>query len=259
MAQRTVLITSFKGGVGKSTVSANLAVALAAMGKKVLAVDCDFKMRCLDLIFGCEDRVLYDLSDYFEGRMPLSKVLLSPETCENITLAPAPYECDGELTEENWRAFLNEPETKAFDYILFDTPGEAGGQMLRIAPLCGTALVIANPHATSIRAAEKTAMTLQEAGVSDRFLLVNAYENKKGDASPSLLSIIDRTAVRLLGLIPLDRTIPEKQDRGLFPEASGLHASNAGIAFANIAKRLEGRSVPLASGFRGIDRRKYIK
>ena len=145
------------------------------------------------------------------------------------------------------------------DYVLFDTPGEAGGQMLRIAPLCDTALVVANPHATSIRAAEKTAMTLKEAGVSDRFLLVNLYENKKGDASPSLLSIIDRTAVRLLGLIPLDRTIPEKQDCGLFPEASGLRASNAGIAFSNIAMRLEGRSIPLASGFRGIDRRKYIK
>lgn len=256
---RVMIVTSFKGGVGKSTVSANLAAALTSLGKTVLLIDCDFRMRSLDLILGCENHILCDLSDYFLHGAPLEKILIAPENNPSLVLAPAPYEYEGGLTPENWDALLlSASDLLGFDYIIVDTPGEAHGNLEILSRGCDTALVVATSGATSIRAAEKTASVLASFGVNERLLVINMFEERDRESEePSIVEIIDRTSVPLVGVVPFDRRLSEKQDHGALLDFSGKKMPDISRAFYNLASRIDGKNLPLFTGFRK-SRRKYL-
>ena len=265
-----VLITSCKGGVGKSTVTANLALALADAGKHVLAIDCDLSNRTLDLLFGCEDAVLYDLFDVLAERIPLSDALLTDRRSPNLQFLPAPYLTafgetqDQDEPEDNFAAKFGALLDRAadelsFDYILIDTPGSAGTLLSIAAEHADTALIVVGHHPAAIRGAEKTGILLDQRGVPEQYLVVNRFDAAAvlSNRRPGVNAIIDMTRTPILGVIPEDEALELGQDSGkLFTESA---ARNTAAAFRNLAQRLVGASVPLFSGFRRTPRRRLVE
>ena len=251
---QTIMLTSFKGGVGKSTLTANLALALAQRGKKTLALDCDFNMRCLDIIMGRQDDVVYDICDYICRDVPASRVIIPDSRSENLFFCAAPYHYTDVIRPERFAEALKQIASDlSFDYILADTPGDSGSPLRLTAAVSDMALVVATHQPASIRAAEKTAISLTEMKVPDTRLIINCFDAsavRKGTL-PGIIDIIDRTRVQLIGVIPLDRRMNEYQECGELL-LSGSKRSDTAQAFQNIAERIDNRyrNLPLFSHFK---------
>jgi len=257
------MITSFKGGVGKSTVTANLGSALAGRGRRVLLCDCDFRMRCLDLLLGMESRLVYDISDAAAGSIPVEKALLIREDNPSMALLGAPFHYRDNLNAESFsRVLARAKEAFSPDYILLDTPGDPGGEEEESAPVriaaasADRALIVATHQSSSVRAAEQTGRRLEALGVRRQHLIINEYRSEavKKWVLPGTIDIIDRSALQLLAVIPHDERLPELQEQGKLAAelpARGWRRSNSAVAFANLAARVEGETIPLFTGFRG--------
>lgn len=263
----SVLITSCKGGVGKSTVTANLALALARRGKRVLAVDCDFSNRTLDLLFGCEDAVLYDLCDVVAGRAALADALLTDRRDEHLQLLPAPFVGEDSPSEpldehfaQRFGAVLREAgETTGADFILIDTPGSAEALLTLAAQSADMALIVTGHHPAAIRGAEKTGLLLDSRGVPGQKLVLNRFDIDAvmEGRRPGINAIIDMTRTPILGVIPEDHGLELGQESGkLYTESA---ARGTARAFDNLAARLCGESVPLFAGMRRLRRRRLVE
>lgn len=258
-----ILITSCKGGVGKSTVTANLALALASRGKRVIAVDCDFSNRTLDLLFGCEDKVLYDLFDVMEGSVSAQNALLTDRRMENLRLLPAPFFGKGKTEADfadRFSALLQKvAEEEECDFMLIDTPGSAEGLLRLAASFAHKALIVAGHHPAAIRGAEKTGMLLDGCGVEEQYLVINRFDIDAvmDRTRPGINSLIDMTHTPIIGVMPEDRALELGQESGkLYTESA---ARNTACAVDNIAARLMGETVPLFRGFRRIRRRRLVE
>ncbi len=279
------MITSAKGGVGKTTVCANLGMALALGGKRVLLIDCDEANRCLDLVMGMENEVLFGLRDVLSGDVSLQTALLKHPSCENLFLLPATNTPHGKMTDiDALKAMLTalsagteilqqtetasedtdaaSNETRAsFDFIFLDTPGANPALLYALSPICDKALIITSGQVTAIRSAEKTASLLTEAGLCEASLVVNAYREidamfssslfgskkrkRANEAAVTLFSIIDTVAEPLLAVIPDDTKMFEKQNKGLLLDNIVYQSTPFAYAIQNLATRLCGRHVPL--------------
>lgn len=269
---KIVLITSCKGGVGKSTVTANLALALALCGKRTLALDCDFSNRTLDLLFGCEDAVLYDLLDVMDKRVELSDAVLTDRRSSDLLFLPAPFLHEQEEDETGkggeedvpfaaaFGALLDSAvQTLACDFILIDTPGSAHGLLSLCAKRAEMALIVVSHHPAAIRGAEKTGMLLDSRGIPVQKLVVNRFDAAAvmGGYRPGINAMIDMTRTPILGVIPEDHALELGQESGkLYPESA---ARNTTAAFSNLAARLCGGSVPLFTDFHRVSRRKLVE
>lgn len=258
---KTILITSCKGGVGKSTCSANLAMALALQGRKTLLVDCDFDMRCLDLLLGVENEIIYDLYDAAKGRAPVSKALLRDERSENLYFLAAPFSGGREITPEELRGVIEAARaSEKFEYILLDTPGTLVSPVILEAGIAGSAIIIASHQPSSIRAADKTGEYLSERRISDQRLLINSFDFQGAlrGSRPGINEIIDKTYIQLCGIVPYDHELMLSGENGeLAFQKSKL--SNCAAAYDNIARRLMGLYVPLFRGFGGYKTKQQIK
>jgi septum site-determining protein MinD len=253
------MITSFKGGVGKSTAAANLAFALASNGKKTLLIDCDFRMRSLDIMLGFEDEIINDAYDVMSGRTDLDKAVIRDKRSENLFFLPAPFNCQTGMDSRAFGLMLKEAEKRYFlDYIVFDTPGSSGQEFSVVSEHSDMALIIATHFFPSIRAAECTGTELETLGVSDTRLIIIMIDmsGRFADRTPSVLDVIDKTNIRLAGIIPYDSGMVFMQDRGELIDVA--QSRNISKAFFNICKRLEGKNVPLFTGFKGINRKKLL-
>lgn len=257
---KVTLITSCKGGVGKSTVAANLAMSLARRGKKVLLCDCDFDMRCLDLILGVENDVMYDLFDAAKGRVPFERILLRDERCENLYFAAAPYKGGRDITASEFSDIIDSAlEFMDFDHILLDTPGSLGVPAIMESRRAESAVIVASHQPTSIRAAEQTGEYLEKWGIADQRLLINSFDFAAavtGDR-PGINEIIDKSFIQLCGIVPYERELMLGAELGRL--ACQTKKSNANVAFDNIAARLCGENVPLFYGFTGMKTGRRIK
>jgi len=253
------LVTSCKGGVGKSTCAVGIAAALSRYGKTVLLMDCDFGVRCLDLMLGVEDEVVYDLYDVIRRQIPAERAVMKIDGCENLYFLPAPLSGDTEtLTDGDFsRLFDILQKDRTYDYILIDTPAGKLSPALLAAHRIDGGMIVASHSAASIRAAGLTGQALEENGILSQRLIINRFDFQlAADGSlPGINEIIDRTCVRLGGIVPEDRAIMRLAEEGRTSAAD----SNTGIAFAHIAARLEGRYVPLFDGFTGFKVRRQIK
>ena len=255
---KIIMVTSFKGGVGKSTITANLSLSVAQTGKTVLCIDCDLNTRCLDLIFGLEDKVVYDVCDVVTGRIPPKKAVVQDERAKELFFLAAPYNLHDTVTPEQFRRAVYEmQECFHADYIFLDTPGDNGLPYSLASAAADAALVISTHQPASIRAAEKTAEQLQKSGITDRRLIINNFDFaavRKG-LLPGISEIIDRTTVPLLGVIPYDMQFGRLQEHGaLFDSSPSLPASTA---IRNITQRLLCPTVrlPLFTGFGSAERK----
>ena len=175
MKARAIVVTSGKGGVGKTTTTANLGAALAKLGEKVAVVDVDVGLRNLDVVMGLEGRVVFDLVDVLEGRARLRQALIRDKRVENLFLLPASQTKDKEALDperfkEVVRALLEE---EGFDRVLIDSPaGIEKGFQTAAAPAEG-ALVVVNPEVSSVRDADRIIGLLEAREVRENFLVIN--------------------------------------------------------------------------------------
>lgn len=257
---KIIMVTSCKGGVGKSTIAANLGIRLAHDGWRTLIIDCDFGVRSLDLIMGLEDEVIFDITDVVLRGIAPEKASVCDPRSEHLFFCSAPYSYGNELDPEAFReTILRMGREMNLDYIVIDTPGDTGSPFKLAAKAADTALVVSTYQPASIRAAERTGILLQEAGVEHRKLIINCFRTDGSEFKdqPGLLEVIDKTCIQLLGIVPFDERLVEKQAQG--EDVFSIPASNAAEAIKNIAVRLTGRSVPLFTGFRKIKRRTLLK
>jgi len=250
---KKLMVTSSKGGIGKSTVSTGLGLSLARAGKKVLLVDCDFGNCCLDMILGVESRVLFTVSDVAAGVATAEDALLHPDAPggENLFFCAAPR--GGTLPPEK-EALLSAlralEEATNPDVVIIDTAAGIEVPTMLASDYADGAIVVASQMPVSLRAAETTGRRLMAEGISYIRLVINAFE---GDAAKrriraGILSIIDQTEIVAIGIVPRDRELMLAQESGKVPPVK----SPASQAFDNIARRLSGDSVRLFTGIKGF-------
>lgn len=260
---RTILITSCKGGVGKSTIAANLGFALAKQGQKTLIIDFDLGNRSLDLILGWENHVLYDFCDIALERIGADKAIIPDKRSPNLFFCPAPAQYKGELDEKLVKtAIENIHKAHTFDFILIDTSGGADKSVFLSAPLCQEAIIVTSQQPISIRAAEKSGVILDEYGIGEQYLVINCFGDRPRSANRmSIIEIIDATRTPIIGVVPYEQRLMLRQEQGILAGevTEKSRATNASAAFNNIAKRLLCERVPLFCGFKRTNRKKLIK
>lgn len=235
-------VASGKGGVGKSTFCANIALSLCEKGKRVLLVDGDAGLRSLDLLLGVDEMVLYDWSDILSGRCEPSKARLFYN--EKLQLLPAPVEHPENLTIEDFKKILSIYDAE-YDYIFIDAPAGTG-ELTRIYAQCAEeCIVVATPDEVSARSACVAGNELMKIGVKEENLrlVINRFDKKavKRGRLLNIDEVIDRTYIRLLGVVPEERDLMYAS----VSEKALSEYSEAKIAFNNIAERISGKEIPL--------------
>ncbi|MBI3959557.1 MAG: septum site-determining protein MinD [Chloroflexi bacterium] len=245
MAGVVFTITSGKGGVGKTTTSANLGTALAMAGQRVVVVDADLGLRNLDIIMGLESRIVYNVVDVIEERCPLHQALVRDKRVDELYLLPASQTRDKyAVTPEQMRSVCRELQQMA-DYVLIDSPaGIEDGFRNAVAPATEV-LIVTTPEVSALRDADKVIYLLErDVGIEPR-LIINRYNSRlvrRGDML-SRKDILDILSIDLLGIVPEDDSIVISTNQGR-PVAldRGAYISQA---YHNIAQRILGYNVPL--------------
>jgi len=255
---KKIIVTSAKGGIGKSTAALGLAASLAKAGHRTLLVDCDIGNRCLDLMSGMEDLVLYDLSDVAAKRCTPEKALLTPEGLPELRFCAAPVVSAADDTDVGAyiSALTRLAEAAEASFVLCDTAGTGSFVRAIAREFADGALVIATQQPASIRAAESTASLMEALGGLPCRLIISLFEDRAAadGVRAGLLEIIDKTHVRTIGVVPRDRTLMLAQEEGRLPPEK----SRAARAFKNIAERLTGEEIPLFAGIREIKTGKVL-
>lgn len=240
-----IVVTSGKGGVGKTTTSANIGTALASMGKKVVVVDGDTGLRNLDVLMGLENRIVFTLMDVIEEKCRLKQALIKDKRFPNLFLLPTAQTRDKNDIKIEQMKKLIEDLKEEFDYIIIDCPAgiEQGFENAVVA--ADRALIVVNPEVTSVRDADRVIGKLDSKGVDDHQLIINRvnYEMTKNGDMLDINDILDSLAIKLIGAVPDDRSITISTNKG---EPIVLdQKSAAGQAFRNIARRITGEDVPI--------------
>lgn len=253
---KIILFTSCKGGVGKSTVCANLAMAMAKRGSRVLLIDCDFGNRCLDIVAGMSDHVIYDIGDIAFGSISCERAILADSRSENLFFLAAPYGFDTRIHTFSFKSAIKRlMDYGKYDFIFMDTPGGIGEPLRYASCVADTAYIIVEPTAAAIRAAERTADYLSLRGVSRRRLIINKMTGTSvKKAKDEIISIIDSTSVKLIGVVPYDSELIRAGNSGTLVDE--MLSFNVTHAFDNIAARTLGEGRRL---FAHIRRLKKLK
>lgn len=244
MSGKVITITSGKGGVGKTTTTANLSAALAAKGKKVVAIDADIGLRNLDVVMGLENRIVYDLVNVVEGTCRLRQAMIKDKRLEGLYLIPAAQSREKTAITPGDMIDVTNQLREEFDYILIDSPaGIEQGFKNAVAP-ADQVLIVTTPEVSAVRDADRIIGLIEadEKGPGD--LIINRLRMdmvRRGDMLHTD-DVIDVLAINLIGVVPDDESIIISTNQGR-PVVMD-NGTNASQAFRDIATRLTGQSVP---------------
>jgi septum site-determining protein MinD len=244
MTGKVLTITSGKGGVGKTTATANLAVALARLGNRVVSIDADIGLRNLDVVMGLENRIVYDLVDVVEGHCRLRQALIRDKRLDDLFLLPAAQTRDKTAVNTSDMIRVCDELRSQFDYIVIDSPaGIEQGYRNAVAP-ADLVLIVTNPEISAVRDADRVIGLVEADGKGPPQLIINRLDPdlvQRGDMLGTA-DIVEILAVELVGIVPEDPSILVSTNRGQPVALDGR--SPAGQAFQNIARRLLGQDVP---------------
>ena len=245
MAAKIVTITSGKGGVGKTTATANISVALAQLGQKVICIDSDIGLRNLDVVLGLENRIVYDLVDVIEGRCRIRQAMIKDKRFEGMYLIPAAQTRDKSAISPSDMIQLCNEIKEEVDWILIDSPaGIERGFKNAIAP-AEEVLVITNPDVSAVRDADRIIGIIESEEKGPARLIINRLNPemiKRGEMLDSE-DVLELLAVKLIGIVPEDEKVLRSTNIG--KPVVTHEKSIAGQAFRNIARRMMGDDIPL--------------
>lgn len=239
------VITSGKGGVGKTTTTANIGTALAMSGKRVVLIDADIGLRNLDLILGLENRVVYDIVNVVEGKCRLKQALIKDKRHSELYMLPAAQTRDKDAVSEEQMEKLCKDLAKDFDFVLIDCPAGIEQGFKNAIAGADKAIVVTTPEVSAVRDADRIIGLLEAAGLNDPKLVLNRVRVdmvKKGDMM-NVEDILELLAIGLLGVVPDDENIIVTSNKG--EPAVMDEKSKPGQAYRNIARRMQGEHVPL--------------
>ncbi|RMA96125.1 septum site-determining protein MinD [Hydrogenothermus marinus] len=241
---RVIVVTSGKGGVGKTTITANIATALARLGKKVLTIDADIGLRNLDMILGLENRIVYDIVDVVEGRVPPEKAFVKDKRGLSLYLLPAAQTKDKDAVKPDQMVDIVETVKEKFDYIFIDSPAGIEGGFKTAAAPAEEALIVTNPEVSSVRDADRIIGLLESMEKQKMNLVINRiklHQVKKGEML-SVEDIEEILQIPKIGIIPDEEKMVDFTNKG---EPIVLEEGyKAGQALRNVARRLEGENIP---------------
>ncbi len=250
---KVIVVTSGKGGVGKTTSSAAFAAGLAAKGHKTAVIDFDVGLRNLDLIMGVERRVVYDFVNVINGESTLKQALIKDKRVDNLYILPASQTRDKEaLSKEGVESVINELKADGFDYIVCDSPAGIEKGAFMALYFADEAVVVTNPEVSSVRDSDRILGILQsrskvaeEGGTVKEHLLITRYspERVEGGDMLSMEDIQDILSIPLIGVIPESGTVLQASNSGN-PVIMDKE-SQAGQAYMDVVARFLGEDVPL--------------
>jgi septum site-determining protein MinD len=240
-----IVVTSGKGGVGKTTTSANIGTALALLGKKVCLVDTDIGLRNLDVVMGLENRIIYDLVDVAEGRCRLNQALVKDKRFDELYMLPAAQTKDkNSVSPEQVRDIVLELK-KEYEYVIIDCPAGIEQGFKNAIAGADRAIVVTTPEHAAVRDADRVIGLLEGSDIESPKLIVNRIRPnmvKAGDML-EIEDIIQVLNIDLIGIVPDDEHVIKAANSG---EPTVMNPDSlAAIAYRNIARRILGDTVPL--------------
>ena len=243
---KVFVVTSGKGGVGKTTITANLGIALAKMEKKVLCIDADIGLRNLDMVLGLENRIVYDVLDVLEGRVDFQRALVKDKRGFSLWLLPANQTKNKDaVVPEKWLKLVDEiKQSNQYDYVFIDSPaGIEKGFHIAASP-ADVALIVVNPDVSSVRDADRVIGLLENMGKSEYKLIINRirWDAVEKGQMLSVEDIVEILKAPLIGVIPEEPQLVDFTNRG---EPIVLEDYPASKALMDIARRILGEDVPM--------------
>jgi len=243
-----ISIVSGKGGVGKTTLCANLAFALALEGRTVIAIDGDMGLRNLDILLGLESKAPYDLLDILGGRCPVNKGITVHDALPNLHFIPGSDDYTAKVDKQAFRRLCHYLGDH-YEYVLIDAPAGVGEGFRNVVYCAHRCIVVSTPDLTSVRDASRTASIVTKMRAMPVELVINKVRKqmmKKGYLQ-NVDEVMDSVSLPLLGLVPHDDEVVIYSNRGeILPKTRSVTAH----AFINIAGRLQGKDIPLAPFWR---------
>jgi septum site-determining protein MinD len=253
MSGRAITITSGKGGVGKTTITANVAVTLAALGRRVTAIDTDIGLRNLDIVMGMESRIIYDIVDVAQGKCHLLQALIRDRRLPNLYLLPASQTSDKTaISPEDMTAICKELKAD-YDFVLIDSPAGIERGFQNAVASADEIIVVTTPEVSAVRSADRVIGLIEMNGKGPGRLIVNRIKPamvRRGDMLDTF-DVIEFLAIDLLGVVPEDESVIVAANKGV--PLAYEQSSIASQAFHNIARRLIGEAVPFLSIFEEPD------
>ncbi|WP_139509970.1 septum site-determining protein MinD [Escherichia coli] len=263
---RIIVVTSGKGGVGKTTSSAAIATGLAQKGKKTVVIDFDIGLRNLDLIMGCERRVVYDFVNVIQGDATLNQALIKDKRTENLYILPASQTRDKDaLTREGVAKVLDDLKAMDFEFIVCDSPAGIETGALMALYFADEAIITTNPEVSSVRDSDRILGILAsksrraengEEPIKEHLLLTryNPGRVSRGDML-SMEDVLEILRIKLVGVIPEDQSVLRASNQGE-PVILDINA-DAGKAYADTVERLLGEERPFR--FIGEEKKGFLK